>query len=787
FERLISRMSPKSPNRSKRDTPHRRKIALACDSCREKKVRCDGVKPICGPCSRRSYKIDRCVYKIENARSASNDAYLKVLHDRIRKLEETCSRNGIACPPTHLSEISHDGEGSAKEPLGEANTEPTINESNTSVAAEGLLGLSSTTLQQIVSAPPNSNRSPWHRNSQPYIQSPLPNARDASAADHSSHAHFGPKGIQSSPLASHGHVTAMGAISAADDGEGVNSPSEQYYGNSSAASFMRLARDSMPIRSYMQALKNADNSNPSAPSFDSGLWRDLNPSAANSEFQFNDFSLPPRNLADHLLECFWERFYCLYPFFHRPSFEQAYESLWGAAKWPRTELPELNIGLGGSYDSGPQSIVFHCALNAIFALGCHFSDIPIREREAQAYSFSFRSKRFVGLDLLDTSTIGVVQTLLIIALLLQSTPYSNRCWNAIGLACRVAQGLGLHEATAQRNHKPLEQEIRRRTWYGCVMMDMIVSMTYGRPSMTSHISPVHAVPLPAMRPKSQSEDPCALSEQPCDHSQGQTIFYASTIELYTILESILADVYNAWRGRSHHNRTPPIQETSPTSLDVVMELDNKLANFEANVPSVLNWTNSDPSDAEYQLPVFRRQRNVLRARFIHLRLLFTSSQQTSRTKKNFIYDSILVNCAAACVNAAIDLVSLMHETYLTSHTDAWWYNGFYTSTAGFVLIMSYSCRSILKQIDTQVIAETWRKCEEVLTHMAAFSLSARNSLQFLQVTHQHIIQNYTSMFSLPFPKLSDEMDMRQEEFGFLGRFDVPDLASWFPDLPDVSE
>ncbi|KAJ5233015.1 hypothetical protein N7468_005971 [Penicillium chermesinum] len=630
----------------------------------------------------------------------------------------------------------------------------------------------------------------------------------------------------------------MGAISAADDGEGVNSPSEQYYGNSSAASFMRLARDSMPIRSYMQALKNADNSNPSAPSFDSGLWRDLNPSAANSEFQFNDFSLPPRNLADHLLECFWERFYCLYPFFHRPSFEQAYESLWGAAKWPRTELPELNIGLGGSYDSGPQSIVFHCALNAIFALGCHFSDIPIREREAQAYSFSF------------------VQTLLIIALLLQSTPYSNRCWNAIGLACRVAQGLGLHEATAQRNHKPLEQEIRRRTWYGCVMMDMIVSMTYGRPSMTSHISPVHAVPLPAMRPKSQSEDPCALSEQPCDHSQGQTIFYASTIELYTILESILADVYNAWRGRSHHNRTPPIQETSPTSLDVVMELDNKLANFEANVPSVLNWTNSDPSDAEYQLPVFRRQRNVLRARFIHLRLLLyrpmftqlcseertgptkapsTSSQQTSRTKKNFIYDSILVNCAAACVNAAIDLVSLMHETYLTSHTDAWWYNGFYTSTAGFVLIMSYSCRSILKQIDTQVIAETWRKCEEVLTHMAAFSLSARNSLQFLQVTHQHIIQNYTKLdvwdsgehppgtpsqrhrmqprdrtadpaeitVNLPEsqnmqdsdvggrpmnPFMSlDEMDMRQEEFGFLGRFDVPDLASWFPDLPDVSE
>lgn len=32
----------------------------------------------------------------------------------------------------------------------------------------------------------------------------------------------------------------------------------------------------------------------------------------------------------------------------------------------------------------------------------------------------------------------------------------------------------------------------------------------------------------------------------------------------------------------------------------------------------------------------------------------------------------------------------------------------------------------------------------------------------------------------------DETGMRQEEFGFLGRFDVPDLASWFPDLPDLT-
>lgn len=31
----------------------------------------------------------------------------------------------------------------------------------------------------------------------------------------------------------------------------------------------------------------------------------------------------------------------------------------------------------------------------------------------------------------------------------------------------------------------------------------------------------------------------------------------------------------------------------------------------------------------------------------------------------------------------------------------------------------------------------------------------------------------------------EEMGLGQEEFGFLGRFDLPDLASWFSEIPDI--
>lgn len=42
----------------------RRRVALACDNCRERKVRCDGKKPVCGPCEKRNDGLVDCGYKV---------------------------------------------------------------------------------------------------------------------------------------------------------------------------------------------------------------------------------------------------------------------------------------------------------------------------------------------------------------------------------------------------------------------------------------------------------------------------------------------------------------------------------------------------------------------------------------------------------------------------------------------------------------------------------------------------------------------------------------------------
>lgn len=53
-----------------------------------------------------------------------------------------------------------------------------------------------------------------------------------------------------------------------------------------------------------------------------------------------------------------------------------------------------------------------------------------------------------------------------------------------------------------------------------------------------------------------------------------------------------------------------------------------------------------------------------------------AEKPTIGLEKNVIYNSMSMSCAAACVRAAVELVSHVHATYKTSLTDAWWYNGF---------------------------------------------------------------------------------------------------------------
>lgn len=168
----------------------------------------------------------------------------------------------------------------------------------------------------------------------------------------------------------------------------------------------------------------------------------------------HDCVLPNRTTADALMRIFWTNIYPLYPFIHRPSFQKDYDALWKGNPVPGARM-------------------FHCILNAVFALSCQIDrNLPSETRESASTTYFGRAEKLLQLDFLDPGNFETVQALLLLAQYLQGTNSPSRSWRVVGLAIRTAQSLGLHKEsvrTAAMTQK--EREMFRRVWHGCVLLD----------------------------------------------------------------------------------------------------------------------------------------------------------------------------------------------------------------------------------------------------------------------------------------------------------------------------
>lgn len=183
----------------------------------------------------------------------------------------------------------------------------------------------------------------------------------------------------------------------------------------------------------------------------------------------DDFNLPPRQMADHLLDIYRSKVQCLYPYLHWPTFMEGYRLLWMSESEARNiKSSENGFGLGGPQCPRP---VFYWTLNIMFALAIQVSDWSEHERRERARPFAHRARHLLRLDNLDYGHAALVQAMLVMALYLQSADLRTRCWHVAGVALRMAQGLGFH-LEVEREMPPLVREMRRRIWYGCAWLDV---------------------------------------------------------------------------------------------------------------------------------------------------------------------------------------------------------------------------------------------------------------------------------------------------------------------------
>ncbi|KAF5975146.1 transcription activator acu-15 [Fusarium coicis] len=448
-------------------------------------------------------------------------------------------------------------------------------------------------------------------------------------------------------------VTAMGTTTSEEDIEHHRGTREGFYGSSSAASFLKeTCGTAIPPSSH--------HSNPQAcTSQPTHLFGDV-----------DKFALPPRRLADHLVERYFERIYWTYPVFDKQAFEHGYNSLWLPSG--QTTCPEeyRNLGLG----EDATTVAFFSSLNAIFALGCIFSNLSTAAKTKAYEVFFSRAKDKVNLELLDINDLSVVQTLVLVALVLQGTSFPDRCWNTTGLACRVAQGLGLHSLPPYNQQESRVQRIRRRTWHGCIVLDTLVSMTFGRPTMITNIS---ALSLP--------DSTVSNLQSTENHEDVKLQFQIESVRLSIILDSMLSKVYRPWQCKLPHDDQGAVSPTdiSSQSMDVFAELQGKLRVFELGLPKFLSW--HEPMAREtipsHEATVLAIQRNVLQSRFTYLQVMLYRpilsqllALSTSQGTSDDLHSSFKHDGARACVRSSIQLINLVHETFRTETAEAWWWN-----------------------------------------------------------------------------------------------------------------
>ncbi|KAJ5311987.1 hypothetical protein N7508_002817 [Penicillium antarcticum] len=177
--------------------------------------------------------------------------------------------------------------------------------------------------------------------------------------------------------------------------------------------------------------------------------------AQDSDMQF---AIPPRKIADEMLNSYWDYVDSAYPWLDRPSIESAYETLWTKDG----EVPMNERAL-------------HCILNLIFATSCVASQgQSLASRYESSSVFFDRAQQLMSCELMSIYNFEIIQILLLTAVYLQHERVPQKCFRNIGMAIHIAQELGLHlRETTEAIRDPRERGLARQVWNGCIIMDRL--------------------------------------------------------------------------------------------------------------------------------------------------------------------------------------------------------------------------------------------------------------------------------------------------------------------------
>lgn len=436
---------------------------------------------------------------------------------------------------------------------------------------------------------------------------------------------------------------------------------------------------------------------------------------AVTEEWFERYTLPDRDLINDLFDVFFQQLHPLMPIVHRPSLER-----------------DLATGRADK-DSAFRGFVF-----TILAIASRFSNDPrvladSGDPDTAGDHFAAASRLYHQVY---AASLINVQVMILTATFMHGAIGPGASWTVLGVAIRALQDIGLHQEKAYRGFSPYEQELRRRVFWGAFILDCIFSINMGRPlalklsdcdvKLPLEISDETlfqyeaggALPTPLAR--SASDEPIVMSG------------FIHMIKLNVIVQDVVHVLYSPrWRqdaGMRGKTTVNLKQRAMPEYKDMVI-LSKRLEEWVSETPSHLRSIESP----------FRFQAGLVQCGTHDIRLYILKPFLEHSALRKMLHPQCVFH-ARECLRVVIALHEGDHMSDLV-----FIFQQAFMSTATFMITVWHECREVDKlaedndlvestlrifaAFDDRYFSRLFRRAHRILRHIALRSMHTMTSDQ----------------------------------------------------------
>ncbi|KAM5343695.1 hypothetical protein ACJ41O_012232 [Fusarium nematophilum] len=515
--------------------------------------------------------------------------------------------------------------------------------------------------------------------------------------------------------------TESGRSPDATDGVGTieftNEETWAYFGSSSNIAFTRIIRRTLghllqemqgslpPLQTSRQPIQgNAlAVSRPQSPQRDMSIsWK--------ADRVADATCLPPEAEMSRLVWQFFRETGMLFPYINEQRFMATYRNLQASG---HRSVRHSWLGL----------------LNMILAMATSTetrSGLTMEQRHSRSEVFFNRAKALCLDQMMAGASVEAVQAMLLMTQYLQGTQRSIKTWAIHGLAVKAAFQLGLQSAQASQRFDALEREIRVRTWYGCVILDRTLSMTFGRPPSIPQSFVRSSLPNHLVESKQSPES----IDWSCD--ENSTLFYNATITLYSINAAVIENLYGSNIGSVE---VPSVVDTA----SAIFQIEQQLATWQASLPASLKLVERDHLLTVGEDTMAWKLRVILTLRYHNLRILSHRPildrhlQMMDGTdhprQESTTLQQIGQLSKVACLSSAQAVIGIVSTCTTIRGRDrpsvllgAWWFTLYYTLVITAIVIIQHSEAS---SSDTATFERLDADLEEAVLTMARLDIQNR--------------------------------------------------------------